>query len=166
MSQITFKGEPVNTVGDLPEEGSRTEGFTLVGKDLSDVSLVNFHGQNVVLNVFPSLDTAVCAASVRKFNERAAGLGNTVVFCISMDLPFAMNRFCTAEGIENVVTLSAFRSPSFGKDFGVVIEDSPLKGLFARAVIVLDEAGRVVYRELVPEITNEPDYDKALAVLG
>lgn len=166
MAQVTLKGNPINTVGDLPGEGSRAPDFTLVGKDLAEVSLVDFAGRKKVLNISPSIDTSVCALSVKKFNQAAAGVTDTVIMYISKDLPFAMNRFCGAEGIESVVTLSAFRDDAFGRDYGLELMDGPLKGLFARAILVLDESDRVIYGELVPEIAQEPDYDKALAALG
>lgn len=165
MAQVTFKGNSVNTVGDLPQEGTRAPDFRLVGKDLSEVSLMDFVGKNKVISISPSLDTSVCALSVKKFNQMAASVPNTVIMYISRDLPFAMNRFCGAEGVENVVTLSAFRNESFGRDYGVELTDSPMRGLFARAVLVLDETDRVIYQQLVPEIAEEPDYEKALAAL-
>lgn len=165
MASITLKGNPINTCGDLPAVGTKAPGFTLVDTDLNDVSLDSFAGKNVVLNIFPSIDTPVCANSVRKFNEAAAG-ENAVVLCISMDLPFAHKRFCGAEGLENVISLSAFRNPEFGKDYGVTIVDGPLRGLFARAVVVVNGDGEVVYTELVPEIAQEPNYDAALAAIN
>lgn len=164
MAQTKFQGDTVNTHGDLPSEGSQAPEFTLTGSDLSDFSAADYQGKKIVLNIFPSVDTGVCAQSVRTFNEKAADLDNTVVICASEDLPFAHERFCAAEGIENVVSGSAFRS-SFGEDFGVLQADGPMKGLLARAVIVLDEEGKVVYTQLVPEITEEPDYEAALAAI-
>ncbi len=164
MAQITFKGTPINTIGDLPVKGATAPDFTLVKRDLSETSLADYKGKTLVLNIFPSIDTGVCAASVRKFNEKAAELTNTVVLCISMDLPFAQSRFCGAEGIQNVVTASAFRS-NFGDHYGVNIADGPLTGLLSRAVVVIDAAGKVIYTEQVPEIAQEPDYDAALAAL-
>ena len=164
MAQITLKGNPISTCGELPATGSEAPGFTLVGADLSETSLGDLRGSEVVLNIFPSIDTPVCAASVRAFNERAAGL-DAKVLCISADLPFAQSRFCGAEGIENVVTLSAFRNREFGDAYGVRIEDGPLAGVFARAIVVIDAAGRVTYTELVPEIAQEPDYDAAMGAL-
>jgi thiol peroxidase len=164
MAQITFKGSPVNTIGKLPAKGSAAPGFTLVKQDLSETVLADYKGKQLVLNIFPSIDTGVCAMSVRKFNEMAAALKNTVVLCVSMDLPFAQSRFCGAEGIKKVVTASAFRS-AFGEHYGVTIADGPLSGLLSRAVVVIDESGAVVYTEQVPEIAQEPDYDAALAVL-
>lgn len=163
MANTAFKGSPVTTSGELPAVGGAAPAFVLTGTDLSDVSLPT--GGRVVLNIFPSLDTGVCAASVRKFNELAAGLDNTTVLCVSADLPFALGRFCGAEGIENVTAASAFRS-SFGADYGVTMVDGPLRGLLARSVVVLDEGGNVVYTEVVPEITQEPDYDNAIAALS
>ena len=165
MAKTALKGNPVNTSGELPENGKSLPLFRLVKSDLSEAGPDDFKGKKLLLNIFPSLDTGVCATSVRKFNEKAAGLSNTVVLAISKDLPFAMGRFCTTEGIENVVTLSGFRDSEFGKAFGIDLTDSPLKGLYARSVVVADENGKVKYTELVPEITQEPDYEKALAAL-
>lgn len=165
MARITFKGNPVATIGDLPKVGSPAPAFTLVKNDLSPVTNQDVAGKNVVLNIFPSIDTGVCATSVRKFNEKAAALPNTVVLCVSKDLPFAMKRFCGAEGIDKVVTASSFRGPDFGRDFGVTMTDGPLAGLFARAIVVLDAAGKVVHTELVPEIAQEPDYERAIAAV-
>jgi thioredoxin-dependent peroxiredoxin len=166
MATVTLKGNAIQTIGNLPEVGSLAPEFTLVKNDLSDVTLSSYKGKNVVLNIFPSLDTAVCAASVRRFNKEVANLPNTSVVCISKDLPFAHTRFCTTEGIENVVSASEFRSNNFGKAYGVMLTDGPLQGLLARAVVVLDESGKVVYNELVPEITQEPDYEKAMQSLS
>jgi thiol peroxidase len=165
MATVNLGGNPISTSGDLPAVGTKAPDFTLTGGDLADVSLSKYAGKKVILNVFPSLDTPVCAASVRKFNEAAANLPNTVVLAISRDLPFAQKRFCGAEGIENVVTLSAMKDTDFGKNYGVLITSGPLAGLFARSVVVLDQAGKVVYRELVPEIKEEPKYDAALAAV-
>jgi len=165
MSQVTLKGNPVNTIGELPAKGVVAPSFRLVKTDLSEVSLSDYKGKKLVLNIFPSVDTGTCATSVRKFNEKASGLDNTVVLCISEDLPFAHARFCGAEGIENVESLSAFREETFARDYGVEMVDGPLKGLLARSVVVLDEEGKVKYTQLVPEIVDEPDYDKALAAL-
>lgn len=162
MANITFKGNPVQTVGNLPAVGTAAPDFTLVSGELADVSLSEFKGKNVVLNIFPSLDTGVCAASVRRFNKEAAGLNNTVVLGISADLPFASGRFCSAEGIENVITLSTFRDNAFGNDYGLLMSDGPLNGLLARAVVVVNPEGEVVYTELVPEIAQEPDYHSAI----
>lgn len=159
-----MQGSPVKLVGDLPAVGSQAPDFTLTGADLSDVTLSGLRGRRVVLDIFPSLDTSVCATGVRKFNELASRLDNTTVVCASMDLPFAAGRFCTTEGLTNVVTGSAFRS-SFGEDYGVKIAEGPMAGLLARAVLVIDENGKVIYQELVPDISNEPNYDAAVAVL-
>lgn len=165
MAQVTLKGNTVNTIGNLPEDASLATSFTLVKTDLSEVSLNDFKGKNVILNIFPSVDTGTCAASVRAFNAKAAGLDNTVVLCISKDLTFAHARFCGAEGIENVISLSAFRDADFQQTYGVEMTDGPLKGLLARSVIVIGEDGKVKYSELVTEIVDEPDYDSALAAL-
>lgn len=165
MSKTAFKGKPVRTSGTLPEAGKTAPAFRLVKSDLSDVKKADFKGKKIILNIFPSLDTPVCATSVRKFNEKAAGMKNTVVLAISKDLPFAMGRFCSTEGIKNVIPLSGFRDKRFGKAYGVDLLDGPLAGLYARSVVVVDEKGKVVYTQLVPEITLEPDYDKALAAL-
>ncbi len=162
MAQITFKGNTVNTVGNLPKVGEKAKDFSLVKTDLSRVSLSDFAGSKLVLNIFPSLDTGTCAASVRRFNKEAANLKNTKVLCISRDLPFAQARFCGAEGIENVVTLSDFASGEFGKNYGLEMADGPLSNLHSRVVIVLDESGKVVYTQQVPEIVDEPNYEEAL----
>ena len=164
MAQITLRGNPVNTVGELPAVGSPAPAFILTGTDLGAVSNDQFRGKTVLLNIFPSVDTGVCATSVRTFNERAAGSGLTVV-CVSKDLPFALSRFCGAEGIENVTSASAFRD-SFGEDYGLTIVDGPMAGLLGRAVVVIGADGNVVYTELVPEVAQEPDYDAALAAAG
>ncbi len=161
MAQVTLRGNPFNTSGDLPAVGSSAPGFSLVGSDLSEITPESFAGKQVVLNIFPSIDTPTCAASVRTFNERAAGRDDTVVLCVSEDLPFAAGRFCGAEGIENVKTGSAFRS-DFAEVYGVKLEDGPLAGLTARAVVVLDATGTVKHTQLVGEIADEPDYDAAL----
>ncbi|MFJ2618929.1 thiol peroxidase [Glutamicibacter sp. NPDC087344] len=165
MANTAFKGTPVQTIGDLPAVGSQAPAFTLTDTGLADVTSESLAGRRVVLNIFPSVDTGVCAASVRRFNELVAGLENTTVVCVSADLPFALGRFCGAEGIENVVAASVFRS-DFGSDYGVTQIDGPLAGLLARSVVVLDESGKVVYTQVVPEITTEPDYDAAVAVLN
>jgi thiol peroxidase len=162
MANITFKNQPVSTVGELPKVGDTAPDFTLVGKDLSEVKLSDYKGKYAVLNIFPSLDTSVCAASVRKFNKEAATLGHSVVLAISADLPFASGRFCTAEGIENVITLSTFRDQQFENNYGLLMTNGPLKGLLARAVVVVNPEGKVVYTELVPEIAQEPDYFSAI----
>ena len=164
MATTAFKGNPVQTVGNLPAVGSAAPSYDLVGEGLSELTSAARSGRTV-LNIFPSVDTGVCAASVRKFNELAAGLDNTTVINVSKDLPFAQARFCGAEGIENVKVGSAFRS-AFGEDFGVTMLDGPLAGLLARSVVVLDEEGKVVHAQLVDEITTEPDYDAAVAALG
>ena len=163
MAQITMRGNPINTSGELPAVGAPAPTFTLTGTDLGEVSSGQFRGKPVLLNVFPSVDTPVCATSVRTFNERVAGTG-AAVLCVSNDLPFAQKRFCGAEDIENVATASAFRD-SFGADYGVTISDGPFAGLLARAVVVIGADGNVAYSELVPEIATEPNYDAALAAL-
>ncbi len=163
MAEITLKGNPIHTNGELPANGTAAPGFNLTGTDLADKGLDDFSGKKV-LNVFPSLDTPVCAVSIRQFNERAAGRDGVTVLNISADLPFAHGRFCAAEGIENAINFSTLRS-SFASDYGLEIVDGPLQGLCSRAVLVLDEANNVVYSEQVPEIAQEPDYDAALAAL-
>lgn len=165
MAQITLKGSPIHTAGDLPKPGAAAPAYTLVRTDLSEISSKDLAGQRVVLNIFPSLDTPTCAASVRKFNARANEKPNTTILCVSADLPFAQKRFCAAEGLDNVVPASTFRNADFGKAFGVALVDGPLKGLLARAVVVVDGSGKVIHTELVPEIAQEPDYNAALAVL-
>ena len=164
MSTTRFHGEPANTVGELPAVGSAAPAFSLTAADLSDLTSESLAGKRVVLNIFPSIDTGVCAASVREFNKRAASLDNTAVVCVSADLPFAAGRFCAAEGIDDVLVGSSFRS-SFGKDYGVTLVDTPLAGLLARAVVVLDAEGTVLHEELVADMANEPNYDAAVAVL-
>lgn len=165
METVFFKGNACHTYGSLPEVGSEAPCFHLAGIDLSQITCKDFPGQRIVLNIFPSLDTDVCAASVRRFNVEAAKLTNVKVICVSMDLPFAMARFCTINNIENVVPASAFRSPLFGQKFGVTLCDGPLAGLLARAVVVIDTDHKVLYRELVEEITHEPNYEAAISVL-
>lgn len=165
MSTTLFKGQPVQLVGEFVKVGDKAPDFYLVKKDLSNFSLDEVKGKYVVLNIFPSLDTDVCAASVRKFNQLAAGHPDTVVLAISQDLPFAQARFCTTEGIENVITLSGFRYPDFGKNYGVLMEDGPLFGLYARAVVIIDPEGKIIYTELVPEIGKEPNYEEAMKAL-
>jgi len=165
MSTVTLGGKPVSIGGDFLQTGASAPEFSLTGKDLKDVGLKDFAGKRKVLNIVPSLDTPTCQVSTRKFNEKASGLSNTVVLVISADLPFAMKRFCEAEGLNNVVTLSTMRGRDFHAKYGVDIADGPLKGLTARAVVVLDENNKVKYSQLVPEIKNEPDYDPALAAL-
>jgi thiol peroxidase len=166
MAKITLKGNPVQTNGDLPKVGTELADLKLVNADLKDVTLHEFAGKKKVLNIFPSIDTATCAMSVRQFNARAAALKDTVVLCISADLPFAQKRFCGAEGHSNVVTLSTMRNHHFGKELGLSIETGPLAGLLARAVVVLGEDNKVKHTELVTEIANEPNYDAALEALG
>lgn len=165
MAQTLLGNLEVTTAGNLPETGTIAPDFTLIKNDLTPSRLQDFKGKRVVMNIFPSLETHVCAASARAFNQRAAALENTVVLCISRDLPFAQNRFCTMEGIGNVMFLSSFRTSEFGQNYGVELLDGPFEGLLARAVVVLDESGIVVYRQLVPSIDDEPDYDSALANL-
>ncbi|MCM1111084.1 MAG: thiol peroxidase [Clostridium sp.] len=165
METIYFKETPCHTYGTIPEVGKPAPCFHLTGAALDDVDCQQFRGRRVVLNIFPSLDTDVCARSVRRFNEEAAKLDNTAVVCVSMDLPFAMGRFCTTNGIENVVVASAFRHPMFAQKYGVQIVDGPLSGLLARAVFILDENMNIIYSELVRQITDEPDYEAALRVL-
>ena len=165
MASITLKGNPVKTVGELPAVGAKAPAFTAVKNDLSACTLADLAGKKVVLNIFPSIDTGVCATSTRRFNEAAGKLENTVVVCVSADLPFALGRFCGAEGLKDVVTVSIFRNPEFGKDYGVTIADGALAGLLSRAVVVVDESGNVAYTEQVPEITQEPNYEAALDAL-
>ncbi|MEY4923288.1 MAG: hypothetical protein RLY17_2005 [Pseudomonadota bacterium] len=162
---VYFQGNPIAVAGKLPQVSNKAKDFTLVAKDLSDVALSSFAGKRKVLNIFPSIDTGVCAASVRKFNQLAGELENTLVLCISSDLPFAQSRFCGAEGLSNVTTLSTLRGDDFKQAYGVAITEGPLAGLTARAVVVLDTQNNVIYSELVKEITTEPDYDAALAAL-
>jgi thiol peroxidase len=166
MSTVNFKGQPVRVDGSFPALGNPAPAFRLVGGDLSDVTLAHHAGKRKVLNIFPSVDTGVCATSVRRFNEAASGLSNAVVLCISADLPFAQGRFCGAEGIQNVQMLSLMRGREFLADYGVAIAEGPLAGLAARAVMVLDEHDKVIHAELVDEITHEPNYDAALKALG
>jgi len=165
MAKITFKGSPINTAGSLPKVGSAAPDFRVIKTDITPMSLSEFKGKKVVLNIFPSLDTAVCAASVRRFNVEATKLANTVVLCISKDLPFAQKRFCAAEGLDSVIPGSEYRDSNFSDAYGVRIVDGPLEGLFSRAIVIVDEKGMVAYTEQVPEIAQEPDYDKALAAL-
>ncbi len=166
MAQITLKGNTIDTVGTLPAVGEAAPGFTLVKTDLSEATLAEYAGKQVVLNIFPSIDTSVCAASVRKFNEVASQKTDTVVLCVSADLPFAHQRFCETDGLKDVIPVSVFRSPEFGKEYGVTISTGPLAGLLSRAIVIIDAAGKVTYTQQVPEITEEPDYDAALAALG
>tara|TARA_B100000809_G_C14957488_1_gene466139 strand:+ start:416 stop:913 length:498 start_codon:yes stop_codon:yes gene_type:complete len=165
MTQISLKGNPINTSGALPKVGSEAKNFELVAVDLSIKTLSDFSGKNLVLNIFPSIDTGTCATSVRNFNKSAANLSNTTVLCISRDLPFAQARFCGAEGIENVVMLSDFNTAQFGEDYGLDIIDGPLKGLLSRSIVVINAEGKVIYTEQIAETTEEPNYDLALASL-
>lgn len=165
MATITLKGNPINTVGNLPKVGSKAPDFLLTAADLSDVNLSQYKGKRVVLNIFPSVDTGVCAASVRRFNAEVEKLNNTVVLCISDDLPFALSRFCGAEGLSNVITLSEVRNRDFGNNYGIRITDGPLAGILSRCVVVLDENGQVIYTEQVPEITQEPEYAPVVELL-
>jgi thioredoxin-dependent peroxiredoxin len=165
MTQIKLKGNPINTSGKLPEIGYAAKDFVLTANDLSDHKLSDYKGHKVLLNIYPSIDTGVCAASVRRFNTEAAALENTVVLGISRDLPFALGRFCGAEGIDKVYTLSEMRNREFGKSYGLEIIDGPMAGLLARAVVIIDESGKILYTELVDDIVHEPDYAAALAVL-
>ena len=164
MANVTFRNDPTTTSGELPAVGETLPAFELVGGDMNPVTDQDFAGKRIVLNIFPSVDTGVCAQSVRQFNELAAGLDNTVVLCVSKDLPFAQQRFCGAEGIDNVISASAFRS-TFGEDYGVIMEGSPIKGLLARSVVVTDADHKIIHTELVPEIANEPDYEAAQQAL-
>ncbi len=159
MATVNFKGNPVNINGQLPVVGSKAPEFKLVGAGLNEISLADYKGKKVVLNIFPSIDTGVCAASVRNFNKWASENENTVVICVSKDLPFAQGRFCGAEGLENVITASDFRYNNFATDYGVLMTDGPLQGLMARSVVAIDEEGNVVYNQLVPEIVEEPSYE-------
>ena len=162
MATITLNGNPIHTCGELPLPGHATPPFTLTRDDLSEITSVELEGKRVVLSIFPSLDTSTCAESVRKFNHLTADLADTVMLCVSMDLPFAQSQFCGAQQLNRVVTASAFRNLDFGKAFGVTLADGPMRGLFARAVVALDENGTIVHTELVPELTHEPDYDLAI----
>lgn len=164
MASVTLKGNPQNTNGELPPVGQQAPNFTLVNTDLSELQLSDFQGKRIVLNIFPSVDTPTCAQSVRHFNAEASALNNTEVVCVSQDLPFALARFCGAEGLDQVTTASAFRS-SFAEDYGVRLTDGPLAGLTARAVVIVDEQGKVLHTELVPEISSEPNYQAALDAL-
>jgi|SRR5690606_18033664 len=165
MANITFKGNAIQTAGELPAVGTEAPNFTLTGSDLSEVSLSDFKGKKVILNIFPSIDTGTCATSVREFNQRVSSLDNTVVLCISKDLPFAQSRFCAAEGIENVKVLSEFKNQSFSEKYPITIKSAPLDGLLSRAVVVIDENGKVAYTEQVSEVSQEPNYEAALAAL-
>ena len=165
MATITLKGNPTHTSGELPQRGQKAPDFRLTQENLTNVSLKDFEGKRKILNIFPSIDTPVCATSVRRFNQEAVKLSNVVILTVSADLPFALKRFCGAEGISTVVPLSDFRSKSFGQDYGVRMTDGPFEGLLSRAVVVLDEHNTVVHAEQVPEIAQEPDYEEALAAL-
>jgi len=165
MATITLEGNPFTTIGELPKLGSEAPTFTALKADLSECELADMRGMRVILNIFPSIDTGVCAASTHRFNKEAGSLENTVVVCVSVDLPFALSRFCGAEGLADVVPVSVFRNPEFGNSYGVTIADGPLAGLLSRAVVVIDETGTIIYTEQVPEITAEPDYTSALSVL-
>jgi thiol peroxidase len=165
MKEIKLKGTPIHISGNLPASGSAAPDFVLTKTDMTDVSLKDFKGKKVILNIFPSIDTPVCAMSVRKFNDEASKLGSTVVLCISEDLPFAHARFCGAEGINNVISVSDLRKRDFGSKYGLEIVDGPIAGLLARAVILIDEDGKVIYIQLVPEIAQEPDYEAVLVAL-
>ena len=165
MAQVTLKGNPVNTIGELPKVGEQAPGFQLTKVDLSEMTSEEVKGKKVILNIFPSVDTGTCAASVRRFNQQASSLDNTVVLCISKDLPFAHKRFCGAEGLDQVVSLSEFKSKDFADNYGVSIVDGPLQGLMARSVVVLDEEGKILHTELVSEIVDEPNYEAALNAL-
>ncbi|MCQ4258273.1 thiol peroxidase [Stutzerimonas stutzeri] len=165
MTEVTLKGSPIKVAGNFPRPGEKAKPFTLVGGDLADVSLSSYAGKRKILNIFPSIDTPTCATSVRKFNAQANDLANTVVLCVSADLPFAQKRFCGAEGLENVINLSTMRGREFLDDYGVLIATGPLAGVSARAVVVLDEQDQVLHSELVAEIGSEPDYDSALSTL-
>lgn len=166
MSKITLKGNEIETVSEIPANNTQAPDFNLTGTDLSDVNLKNYSDKFIVLNISPSLDTDICAASVRRFNQEASNFKDTVVLYVSADLPFAHKRFCEVEGINNVVSLSVFRSPEFGNNYGVTITTGPMKGLLSRAVVIIDKSGNVVYSEQVPEIAQEPDYEKALSILS
>ncbi len=166
MAQITLKGNTISTVGNLPATGTKAPDFKLTKTDLSECTLADYQGKTVVLNIFPSIDTPVCAASVRKFNEVASSKDNTVVLCVSADLPFAHTRFCETDGLKDVIPCSVFRSADFGKNYGVTITSGPIAGLLARAIVIVDQKGNVTYTEQVPEIAQEPDYDAALAKLS
>lgn len=165
MAQISLHGNPMRTIGDLPALNTQAPAFILTKTDLSDSTLSEYAGKTVILNIFPSIDTPVCAASVRRFNKEAGELANTVVLCVSADLPFAHQRFCEGEGLKNVIPLSCFRAPDFGKDYGVTITSPPLAGLLSRAIVVIDPSGNIGYTQQVPEIAQEPDYEDALRFL-
>lgn len=165
MAEITLGGNPIHTLGELPAVGTKAPDFSLTAKDLSVKSLADFSGKKVVLNIFPSIDTSTCATSVRTFNEKASSLDNTIMVCVSRDLPFAQSRFCGAEGLENVITLSDFANGSFGKDYALEITDGPLANLHSRAIVVIDENGIITHTEQVGEIADEPNYEAAISSL-
>ena len=165
MANITLKGNEFNTIGNLPELGNKAPDFSLTAGDLSLKSLSDYSGKNIILNIFPSIDTGTCASSVREFNKKSTDLENTVVLCISRDLPFAQARFCGAEGIDNVITLSDFAKGSFGKNYGLTIENGPLAHLHSRAIVIINAEGNIIYKEQVAEIADEPDYEAALKAL-
>jgi len=166
MAMITLRGNPFSIAGELPEVGAAAPDFALTNADLEEKNKSDFGGKTIVLSIFPSIDTPVCATAARQFNEKASVLQDAVVLCVSHDLPFALGRFCGAEGLDNVIPLSAFRHPEFGKAYGVTVADGPLAGLLARAVVVIGKDGKIAYTELVPEIAQEPDYDAALRAIG
>lgn len=166
MAQVTLKGNPINTIGELPEVGETAPDFLLTKTDLTDVTLKDFEGKSIVMNIFPSVDTPTCSMSVRRFNGEINKYENAVVLCVSLDLPFAHARFCGAEGLDNVISVSDLRNKDFGDQYGVKMTDGPLAGLLARAVVIIDERGKVIYTQLVPEIADEPDYEAALSVLA
>ncbi|MDG1397880.1 MAG: thiol peroxidase [Polaribacter sp.] len=165
MANITLKGNEFKTIGNLPELGNKAPNFSLTAGDLSLKSLSDYSGKNIILNIFPSIDTGTCASSVREFNKKSTDLENTVVLCISRDLPFAQARFCGAEGIDNVITLSDFAKGSFGKNYGLTIENGPLAHLHSRAIVIINAEGNIIYKEQVAEIADEPDYEAALKAL-
>jgi thioredoxin-dependent peroxiredoxin len=165
MAQITLKGNAIETIGNLPQVQTKAPNFELTNASLTSKTLKDYEGKTIILNIFPSIDTGVCAASVRTFNKKATALNNTIVLSVSKDLPFALSRFCAAEGIENVETLSDFKSQDFGNNYGVTITSGPLSGLLSRAIVIIDKQGNVIYTEQVPEIGQEPDYDKVLEVI-
>jgi thiol peroxidase len=166
MTTITLNGSPLHTIGTLPPVGSNAPDFTVTKTDLGDIRLSNYHGNKIILNIFPSLDTSTCAAAMRKFNEIAEKLSHVLILCISEDLPFAQKRFCTAEHLQNVQPVSVFRNPEFGEKYGVMIEDGPVAGLLSRAVVVIDENGKIVYTEQVKELSNEPDYEAMVQAIS
>lgn len=163
MATITLEGNPIHTAGELPAKGKQAPDFCLTNKDMGDTRLADFAGKKIIMNVFVSIDTGICADSTRRFNEEVSKMDNTVALCISADLPFALARYCGAEGLDNVITLSAFRSPEFGKSYGLGITDGPIRGLMSRAIIIIDESGKVIYTQQVPEIAQDPDFEDALA---